>query len=142
MEEQQLIRGQAAYRQMEESCRQLVASGNWQRVGASDIKLFLDMYVQALLLAQGKKGVYLGMLTGSVAVNILCNMFTIPLWGKMGAAVASVVSYTVAGGLFLAYYLRMYGIPLRDVFLFKPQEIAYIRDKWHSIALRLKHSRR
>ena len=50
MEEQQLIRGQAAYRQMEESCRQLVASGNWQRVGASDIKLFLDMYVQSLLL--------------------------------------------------------------------------------------------
>lgn len=35
---------------MEESCRQLVASGNWQRVGASDIKLFLDMYVQSLLL--------------------------------------------------------------------------------------------
>lgn len=50
MEEQQLIRGQEAYRQMEESCRQLVASGNWQRVGASDIKLFLDMYVQSLLL--------------------------------------------------------------------------------------------
>lgn len=50
MNEQQLLRGRAAYRQMEESCNQLVESGNWQRVGASDIKLFLDMYVQALLL--------------------------------------------------------------------------------------------
>ena len=58
MDEQQMIRGQAAYRQMEESCRQLVTSGNWQRVGASDIKLFLDMYVQALLLrlAQAEGG--------------------------------------------------------------------------------------
>ena len=58
MDEQQMIRGQAAYRQMEESCRQLVSSGNWQRVGASDIKLFLDMYVQALLLrlAQAEGG--------------------------------------------------------------------------------------
>ena len=35
---------------MEEACNALVNSGNWQRVGVSDIKLFLDMYVQALLL--------------------------------------------------------------------------------------------
>ena len=47
--------------------------------------------IGTLLLAQGKKGVYLGMLSASVLVNILCNMLTIPLWGKMGAAVASVV---------------------------------------------------
>ena len=59
--------------------------------------------IGTLLLAQGKKYVYLGMLTGSVVVNILCNMFTIPLWGKMGAALASVISYAVAGGCFLVY---------------------------------------
>ncbi|MBQ4608822.1 MAG: AAA family ATPase, partial [Clostridia bacterium] len=35
---------------MEEACSLLVSSGNWQRVGTSDIRLFLDMYVQALLL--------------------------------------------------------------------------------------------
>lgn len=97
--------------------------------------------IGTLLLAQGKKGVYLGMLTGSVVVNVLCNMITIPLWGKMGAAVASVISYTVAGGLFLAYYLRKYNVPLRDVFLFRPQEIDYIRAKWRGIALRLKRIR-
>jgi O-antigen/teichoic acid export membrane protein len=39
--------------------------------------------VGTLLLAQGKKYVYLGMLTASVAVNIICNMLTIPLWGTM-----------------------------------------------------------
>jgi len=84
--------------------------------------------IGTLLLAQGKKYVYLGMLTASVVVNILCNMFTIPLWGKMGAAVASVVSYTVAGGCFLAYYLRSYDIPVRDVFLFKPEEAARLKN--------------
>ena len=67
--------------------------------------------------------VYLGMLTGSVVVNILCNLVTIPLWGKMGAALSSVVSYTVAGGLFLLYYLRTYQVPLRDVFLFRREEL-------------------
>ena len=89
--------------------------------------------IGTLLLAQGKKGVYLGMLTGSVVINILCNMVTIPLWGKMGAALSSVVSYRVAGGLFLLYYLRTYCVPVRDVFLFKPQEIRRIRDKAQSV---------
>ncbi|MBR3797095.1 MAG: polysaccharide biosynthesis C-terminal domain-containing protein [Clostridia bacterium] len=83
--------------------------------------------IGTLLLAQGKKYTYLGMLTLSVVANIICNMFTIPLWGKMGAAAASVVSYTVAGGCFLAYYLHSYDIPVRDVFLFKPEEIARLK---------------
>ena len=46
----QMDKGRAAYRQMAEACSLLVESGNWQRVGASDIKLFLNMYTQALLL--------------------------------------------------------------------------------------------
>ena len=84
--------------------------------------------IGTLLLAQGKKFVYLGMLTASVVVNILCNCVTIPLWGKMGAAVASVVSYMAAGGCFLAYYLRAYKIPARDVFLFRPEEIVRLKN--------------
>lgn len=43
-------------------------------------------------------------------------MITIPLWGKMGAAMASVVSYAVAGFVFLGYYLKTYQIPLSAVF--------------------------
>ncbi|MBQ7886842.1 MAG: polysaccharide biosynthesis C-terminal domain-containing protein [Clostridia bacterium] len=83
--------------------------------------------IGTLLLAQGKKYTYLGMLTLSVVANIICNMFTIPLWGKMGAAAASVVSYMVAGGCFLVYYLKTYNIPARDVFLFRPEEIARLK---------------
>ena len=47
---EQMKKGRAAYAQMEQACSLLVESGNWQRVGTSDIRLFLDMYVQALLL--------------------------------------------------------------------------------------------
>ena len=78
--------------------------------------------VGTLLLAQGKKYVYLGMLTASVAVNIICNMLTIPLWGKMGAAAASVASYTAAGILFLGYYLHAYQIPVSRVFVLNASE--------------------
>lgn len=47
---EQMKKGRAAYAQMEAACTALVESGNWQRVGASDIRLFLDMYAQALIL--------------------------------------------------------------------------------------------
>ncbi len=43
-------KARTAYAQMDAACDRLVQSGNWQRVGASDIKLFLNMYTQALLL--------------------------------------------------------------------------------------------
>ena len=93
--------------------------------------------IGTLLLAQGKKYVYLGMLTVSVVVNILVNMVTIPLWGKMGAAAASVASYAVAGGCFLMYYLRTYNIPVRDVFLFRPEEIARLKGMLKKVRRRL-----
>ena len=93
--------------------------------------------IGTLLLAQGKKYVYLGMLTVSVVVNILVNMVTIPLWGKMGAAAASVASYAVAGGCFLVYYLRTYNIPVRDVFLFRPEEIARLKGMLKKVRRRL-----
>ena len=50
MSETAYEKGKNSYEIMKRACDKLVASGNWQRVGASDIKLFLDMYVQALLL--------------------------------------------------------------------------------------------
>lgn len=85
--------------------------------------------IGTLLLAQGKKMVYLGMLTGSVVVNIVCNTLTIPLWGKMGAALSSVISYAVAGGLFLIYYMRKYSVRPKAVFLFSSEELARIKGK-------------
>ena len=93
--------------------------------------------IGTLLLAQGKKYVYLGMLSASVAVNIVCNMLTIPFWGKMGAAVSSVASYTAAGVLFLSYYLHAYQIPLRDAFLFTPEEQTKLRGKLGRIGAKL-----
>lgn len=85
--------------------------------------------IGTLLLAQGKKYIYLGMLSASVAVNILCNMLTIPVWGKMGAAAASVASYTAAGVLFLGYYLRCYHISIGRVFIFSADERRRLRGR-------------
>ncbi len=95
--------------------------------------------IGTLLLAQGKKGVYLGMLSVSVAVNIVCNAFTIPLWGKTGAALASVVSYLVTGVLFLVYYLRMYHLPVASVFILNSAERKRLRTKFEHVRARFRH---
>lgn len=79
--------------------------------------------ISTLLLAQGKKGVYLAMLTGSVVINIVCNLLTIPLWGKEGAALASVISYTVAGALFLGYFMRTYGVRFSEIFVLRRADL-------------------
>lgn len=49
-------KGRQSYAQMEAACEALVRSGNWQRVSASDVRLFLDMYVQALMLKMALSG--------------------------------------------------------------------------------------
>lgn len=64
-------KGRQAYAQMEKACELLVSSGNWQRVGASDIKLFLDMYVQALLLRMAQ-------MSGASSGNLLRFIGEIP----------------------------------------------------------------
>lgn len=64
-------------------------------------------------------------------------MITIPLWGKMGAAMASVVSYAVAGFVFLGYYLKTYQIPLSAVFVFSPREKEKMMSKLRAVRRRL-----
>ena len=97
--------------------------------------------VGTLMLAQGKKGLYLGMLSVSVAVNIVCNALTIPIWGKMGAAAASVASYAAAGILFLLYFLRRYRIPVKDVFLFSRTERSALAGRMKRVFSRFRGSR-
>lgn len=71
MDEKQMTKGCEAYQMMDEACNQLVKSGNWQRVGSSDIKLFLDMYVQALLLKMAQT-------TGEISEAMLTYIASVP----------------------------------------------------------------
>ena len=68
---EQMNKGRAAYQQMESACDELVSSGNWQRVGASDIKLFLDMYTQSLLLRMAQAN-------GSVSPEMIAFIAQVP----------------------------------------------------------------
>ncbi len=79
--------------------------------------------IGTLLLAQGKKGVYIATLAASAAVNIVANYSAIPAFGIMGAALASVLSYSAAGGVFLLYFVRTYHVPIGKLFVVRRGEI-------------------
>ena len=50
MDQSQMKRGRMAYEKIHKCTENLVETGNWQRVGTRDVGLFMDMYVQSLLL--------------------------------------------------------------------------------------------
>ncbi|MCL1965246.1 MAG: polysaccharide biosynthesis C-terminal domain-containing protein [Firmicutes bacterium] len=79
--------------------------------------------IGTLYLAQGKKWIYMFSLLASVAVNIIANYFFIPPYGIMGAAWASVLSYTIAGIFFLFHFARTYQIPFKTLFIPTRREI-------------------
>ena len=79
---EQMKKGRAAYAQMEQACSLLVESGNWQRVGTSDIRLFLDMYTQALLLRMAQH-------TGSLSEEMKRFITEVPARDVLAIAKAS-----------------------------------------------------
>jgi O-antigen/teichoic acid export membrane protein len=58
----------------------------------------------------------------SVIANVLLNLFFIPRWGIVGAALASNVSYTVAMAINLSAFLGYSKVRLRDVLIIKPRD--------------------
>lgn len=70
-------------------------------------KLIHPIYVN-----EGKSLIVVGLLSVSVASNIVMASFLVPLYGAFGAALATVVSYAVCGILFSFIFLKNYHLSL------------------------------
>lgn len=75
------------------------------------------------VLAGGRRAFYFGALATAVVLNVALNWLVIPTYGAVGAAWASVVTYTVTGLLFVAYFGRVSEIPLRRLVLVGKQDV-------------------
>jgi O-antigen/teichoic acid export membrane protein len=64
-------------------------------------------------------GAFLAMLS-----NVALNLVFIPLWGVVGAAFSSTLSYSLAGILLLVFFLRETGLSLSEVLLPRRSELA------------------
>ena len=72
----------------------------------------------------------------SVIANMTANMIFIPLIGKFGAAVSTVLSYSICGCVFYISFIRDYHLKWYEGFFFSKEEIQkikkYVKNFVHS----------
>jgi len=99
--------------------------------GAYVLVLILSLGVVAMtyykilgvaVLAEGKRVFYFAALATAVALNLLLNWWVIPVYGAVGASWVSVVTYSITGALFTAYFSRVFHIPLRELMVIGRRE--------------------
>ncbi len=94
--------------------------------------VFSMIYYKAIAnynIAMGKQMVSFFLLLASVLSNVIANVFLIPVWGIYGAGIASVISYTICGILFIIYFCRTTHVRFRDMLFVRKEDIARAKQK-------------
>ena len=92
--------------------------------------LSLFKVTNPLYLANGKQKLYCYILLVSVIANIIMNLIAIPLFGINGAALASVVAFSVCGIAFYGFYVKEYGIKWYEPLILKPKDLKIVIDNF------------
>ncbi len=93
------------------------------------ISMTIYKLIHPLYIAKGKQKMIFVILLISVITNIILNFILIPKYDIIGAAFASVVSYSVCGIVFLIIFCREYSIPFSDFIIIKKGEINMLVEK-------------
>lgn len=96
-------------------------------IGAFPMALFKLLGV--VLVSQGKRGMHFISLAVSAVINIVANIFAIPVWGMYGAAWASVISYSVCGTVLTVYFCKLYQFRFTELLIPSPKDIRAIASK-------------
>ena len=100
---------------------------------AGIISMMYFKIIGTLFLSNGKREIYFFTLLGSVTLNIIFNFLLIPHFEIMGTAVATGVSYTVMGIVFVIAFSRMYNIKVRRMFILNKQDIRTISGSFKNM---------
>ena len=87
--------------------------------------------IYAYNVVNGHKNINFVLLFTAAAANVVLNYFLIKTMSINGAAIASMISYTICGLSFLVYFIRITKISLKEILLIKKEDItgliSYIR---------------
>lgn len=97
------------------------------------ISMIYTKLLGTIYIANGKWFFYFSILLGSVVVNVFCNFIIIPLLGIQGAALASVISYLIAGLSFLIKFKKDYNIQLNQLLFLNKKDILKITEFFKNI---------
>lgn len=90
------------------------------------IPMIFFKLINPILIVKGKQKIAFYTLCISVAINTIMNFMLIPLHGIVGAAIASVFSYSICGLVFLVVFARDYNIKIARFFVLNKAEISKI----------------
>ena len=79
--------------------------------------------ISPLYVANGKQKKCFGILFCGVLANVGLNFIMIPSLGKMGAAISTVLSYSICGGILLFDFVRTYTLNLMDCLVMKKNDV-------------------
>lgn len=79
-------------------------------------------------ISKGKRIVNLIFLGLAAIANIIGNAILIPLYGILGAAVMSVISYLLCGICFLVYFHHVSQIPIREILFLQKEDVAILKN--------------
>ena len=88
--------------------------------------IFYKMII-SLFNARGKQKLSFWILLLSVLINVVMNFILIPLYGNIGAAISSVVSYTVCGVVFTYIFMKEYNIKVSEILIIDKDEFNRIK---------------
>lgn len=92
------------------------------------LSMIIYKLIHPLYISKGKQQTVFIILLISVFFNAISNLILIPKQGMIGAAIASVVSYTICGLVFLITFCKEYKVRVLEVFVIKESEIGKIKS--------------
>ncbi|MCX7748013.1 MAG: polysaccharide biosynthesis C-terminal domain-containing protein [Clostridia bacterium] len=82
--------------------------------------------IYPLFISKGKQKMSFMVMGACVAINIGLNIVLIPVFGMEGSALASLISYSFCGGVFMKLFLKEYNLPLMKSLMPTKQDIEVI----------------
>ncbi len=95
----------------------------WAAVGAMAMSVFVILTRN--FTSRGMQTVNIGAGAPALILNVVLNIFLIPTFGIVGAAVATAISYGLACAVLMAFYLPSAGASLFDVLVVKRDDLLY-----------------
>lgn len=96
--------------------------------------LFISLFriLSSRLSGIGKPEVSIYVFLPALLVNVLLNLWWIPVYGALGAVMATNVSYSLGTIAYIIVYSRIVKMPVREIFNFQKSDFAFLKElrKW------------
>lgn len=94
-------------------------------IGVLGMVFYKMIYAYFIIKGNQRSNVFI--LTITAIINIIGNLFMIPKYGIIGAAITSVISYTICGVLFILFFCRTTSINFYQLILIKKTDLVSLK---------------